>query len=339
MMYLRKVEGPNANLGLVRDKLTDDLQATAQDAVNCGHAAIKSLASKYAQKSAAESKELQGVVNTAETQTRWLLDSQMRASLEKNGIGDFARLKERLTSLFIILPAGTKLETHAVWFRLIVTCILNRLYEVGAEEGEGGIPVMMMLSEFAQMANLPPIKAAFGQVRKYGVRLWPVLQNYSQAVSIYGPNDTKTFLANSGCTIGLRPNDDMTANFMSEFSGHIWKMTTSARDNPQGGRPDITIGMTNEPVWTADRIRELPKFHGLVWFGGQSQPQPVYLPPYWDIPECRAVARPDPFYPQAQASGSHFRRNAGAVVTAAAVGAAAAHAGVSLHSWLAMLLR
>jgi type IV secretion system protein VirD4 len=121
MMFVRLVEGNKSNLGTVRDLLTGDLCAAAKAAVATGHERIKSLAFKY-QKD--DSRELQSVISTAETQTRWLLSDQMRASLAKNGIGDLARLKDRPTSLFLILPAGTELENHGVWLRIIVTCAL-----------------------------------------------------------------------------------------------------------------------------------------------------------------------------------------------------------------------
>ena len=41
---------------------------------------------------------------------------------------------------------------------------------------------------------------------------------------------------------------------------------------------------------------ELPPFHGLVWFHGKSKPTPVYAPPYWTIPACKRLARPDPYH-------------------------------------------
>jgi type IV secretion system protein VirD4 len=332
MMFVRLKDGHSANLGTVRDILTGDLEGAAKEAVATGHPRLMSLAAKYTDMEG--SKSQRDVVLTAEAQTRWLLDPQMRDSLSKHGIGDFARLKERLSTLFVILPAGTELETHGVWFKLVVTCALNALYRRGAEEGEDGIPVLLLLSEFAQMGKLPPIRAAVAQVRKYGIRLWPVLQDYGQAVSIYGPNETKSFIANSWCTIGMAPNDDMTASWMAGFSGKETVMSVSARDNPKGGGPDINVGTVEELVWTADHIRELPQWHALVWNYRTSRPQPVYLAPYWEIRQCRRVARPDPYHSSSRKRGRFMRT---AVVAAAAVAlAAAVHGGVSLQSLLSL---
>ena len=45
-----------------------------------------------------------------------------------------------------------------------------------------------------------------------------------------------------------------------------------------------------------DAMYGIPPFHGLVWFAGQAAPQPVYAPPYWEIPELRGRYSPDPYH-------------------------------------------
>jgi hypothetical protein len=47
-----------------------------------------------------------------------------------------------------------------------------------------------------------------------------------------------------------------------------------------------------EPVWPPGKIRNRPKFHGLVWKFGQSQQEAVYCRPYFEAPECLRLARP-----------------------------------------------
>jgi type IV secretion system protein VirD4 len=291
MMFVRLVEGDKGNLPMVRDLLTDDLQAVANAAVATGHPRIKSLAQKYTKPL---SKELEGVFSTAETQSRWLLSDPMRASLSvRDGI-DFGKLKDRPTSCFLILPGGTELENHAVWLRLCVVSALNALYRRGAT----GVPVVMLLSEFAQLGKLPPIKAAFGQARKYKIRLFPVLQDYGQLVAMEGRDGAGTFIANSGCVVGMAAGDPATAEWMSSFSGEQGAVNVNASLDPRApGGVHIGYGEGHERVWSPDKIRELPDFHALVWKYGKSQPQPVYCPPYWTIRACRRVARPDPYHP------------------------------------------
>lgn len=289
MMFVRLNEGDKANLGLVRDLLTGDLRGVAEAAVAIGHPRISSLAYKYTQ----ESRELASVISTAETQTRWLLSDPMRDSLSRNGI-DFGSLKDRPTTVFLILPAGTELENHGVWLRIAVTCALNALYRRG---GEDGLPALFMLSEFAQLGKVAPIRAAFGQARKYGIRLWPVLQNWGQLVDLYGPQGAGTFIANSSCVFGFTPGDPDTAEWMSKFSDERGEVGINASDDPQSpAGMRIGFGEQRNRVWPPGKIRQLPEFHGLVWKFGQSQPQPVYCPPYWTIAACRNAARADPYH-------------------------------------------
>ena len=74
-----------------------------------------------------------GIVATAASQTQWLLDQNMLDDLAKDGI-DWARLKEKPTTVYVILPAHA-LETFSLWLRLVVACAFNALYRQG---GKGG---------------------------------------------------------------------------------------------------------------------------------------------------------------------------------------------------------
>jgi type IV secretion system protein VirD4 len=298
IMFVRLEDGIDANLGTVRDLLTGDLGGAAQAAVDTGHPRLVNLAGQYVGEL---SRELESVVSTARTQTRWLSDDIMRASLARNGV-DFASLKDKpCKSVFLILPAGIELEFHSTWLRVVINCALNALYRRGTASG---VPVVFMLSEFAQLGRLPSILAAFGQARKYSIRLWTVLQNIGQIREIYGPHGAETFVANSGCVLSYTAADPGTAEFASLFSGEQAMLTMSANNNPQGGSPSINYGVQMERVWTPGQIRELPEFHGLVWKFGQSKPQPVYLPPYYEMAACRRRMRADPYFP---ASGSGLR--------------------------------
>lgn len=279
--FVRLHDGERANFATVRDILTGDLRGAANAAVQSGHHGLASLAGKY---TGELNRELQGIVSTAEVQTRWLLDDYMRASLAKPGF-DFARMQERLVTAFLILPAGSALDTHAVWFRLLITSALNIFYRRGSA---GRVPVLLLMSEFAQLGRVPPIRAAFGQARKYNLRCLPVLQNWGQLVELYGENGAWTFIANSDCVAAFNPGHDLaTARFFSELSGERAVIAKSASPDPLTGvRENVSEG--HDRVWSVDRVRQLPEFHGLVW--RKNRPvQPVYFEPYMDNAAQRRV--------------------------------------------------
>ena len=120
-------------------------------------------------------------------------------------------------SVFLILPAGIELEFHGTWLRVVINSALNALYRRGSARG---VPVRSSCCPSSpQLGRLPSILAAFGQARKYSIRLWTVLQNVGQIRDIYGPNGAETFTANSGCTLIYTAADLGTAEFASELSG------------------------------------------------------------------------------------------------------------------------
>lgn len=323
IMYVRMRDGVDAHLGTVRDLLTEvdetdengpirGLRATAARAVATGHPRIASLAARFMK----DSRSNADIVSTADTNTRWLLDDRIRADLAKNGI-DFATLKdEPPKSVFLILPAGIELEFFGVWLRVVLTGALNALYRRG---GEDGLQTLFMLSEFAQLGKLAPILAALGQGRKYGIRLAPiVLQNTGQLRQLYGSDGAGTFIANSGCVMGFTPGETDTAEWMSKMSDDHSVIGVNASDNPHGGTARLNFGEKQERVWSPGKIRSLPERHALIWKFGQSQPQPVYCPPYWDLSGCR-LARPDPYHHASPAPGRKLTTRLAALIAVVAV--------------------
>ena len=111
--------------GKATDTQIKGLAVTAANMVDEGGYEIASLAARFTEKS----NELASVRSTADTQTRWILSPPMREDLKKNGV-DFRRLKERVTTVYVILPAE-RMRTHSVWLRLVIVSALRALYRAG----------------------------------------------------------------------------------------------------------------------------------------------------------------------------------------------------------------
>ena len=197
----------------------------------------------------------------------------LRRDLSKDGI-DFSVLKEAPTTVFVMIPAE-ELEEAASWLRIVTLCCLHAIYKYGEDESR---KVLFMLSEFAQLGRMEAIPSAFAQGRKYGIRLWPVLQNKSQ-LDIYDHN-ANTIIGNSGCVFSFAPNDTDTAKFLSLRSGDMWAVKQSVSEDAKGETRD-SWSLGREPLWPAEKLWALPEMHGLVWIQGQAAPQPVACPPYW----------------------------------------------------------
>jgi type IV secretion system protein VirD4 len=248
---------------------------------------IASLASRFIQEF---NNETSGVRSTADTQTGWMLSDPMSADLAKDGI-DFRMLKQRPVTVFVVLPAE-RLRTHGVWLRLVITSALRALYQ------PGGVPVLFMLDEAAQLGHLGPIEDALGQARGYGIALWPVFQDWNQLRELY-ESRAETFAGASGAVFGFAPADMQTAEWMSKRSGEETIMGMSAGEAEAGDMrgPRANYSAQTRRALPPHELVNLPEGHGLVWFAGQARPQPVYSPPYWDIRRCVERARPNPYAP------------------------------------------
>jgi type IV secretion system protein VirD4 len=269
------------------------LRATAGRAVASGDLRITGLAGRFVGKS----KELDGIISTADTQTRWLMSAPMREDISVREGADFSRLRREPITCYVCLPAHA-LEAFNPWLKLVVTSALNTIYEQG---GTGGHRVVMMLSEYANIAaggELKPITAALAQGAGYGIQLAPiVLQDINQLRAIHGRDQAETFLGMSGATVAFAPNDGMTAEWMSVRSGDRRYAGLSASDDPSGANDArMSYQEKRERRIPPDAMYGIPPFHGLAWFAGQSAPLTVWAPPYWEIPELRGRYSRDPYH-------------------------------------------
>jgi type IV secretion system protein VirD4 len=286
-----RAEGRMPLLRRVRGMLTGDLPATAKKIFDSGNFQMASLAGQFMEKN----KTNDGIVATAASQTQWLLSQPMLDDLARDGI-DFARLKgPRPVTIYVMLAAHA-LETFSPWLRLVVACAFNALYR---HEGGGGLRTLFLLSEFAQLGKLSMVSTALAQGAGYGIQLFPVLQDINQLRAIYGKDEAHTFLGMSGATFAFTPNDPETAEWMSKRSGEVSQPGLSASDDPNTGARESWRGEKRR-VYPPDDLYNIPEFHGLVWFAGQSAAQPVYTPPYWDArdnPDLVGRYDPDPYHP------------------------------------------
>jgi type IV secretory pathway TraG/TraD family ATPase VirD4 len=124
-----------------------------------------------------------------------------------------------------------------------------------------------------------------------------VWQDLNQAREVFGVNNAKTLLANSGCLFAFNPgNDSDTAEFLSRLSGDHLVPGLSVSDDAKQLGDRGTIAPQRERLWSPERIRNLPERHALLFRAGEAEPVSLYCPPYWDIEACRRVARPDPYH-------------------------------------------
>jgi type IV secretion system protein VirD4 len=94
---------------------------------------------------------------------------------------NWKELRNRPTTVYVILPVRY-LMPMARWLRL---CIASALTELLVEERRG-LPVFLLMDEFAALGHLSIIEATMSLSAGMGLTMLPVLQDVGQLKEIYG---------------------------------------------------------------------------------------------------------------------------------------------------------
>lgn len=269
-------------------KLVKGLRVTAAQMVAMGGYEIASLAARFMH----ETREISSIRSTADTQTRWILSRRIRDDLKKPGI-DFRKLKEKPTTVYVILPAE-RMRTHSVWLRLVIVSALRALYR------PGGVRTFMLIDEMAALGRLGPLEDAFGLVRGYGVQIAGILQDMGQLKALYSER-YESFMANAGVIQCFSANDLTTADWMSRRSGE----TTVLADSLNQGTSSSASGQQSSEARTTAQVgrrRFLPyevmgmgEGSGVYWMAGLKETVRFFAPRYSQIDECDGRDLPNPY--------------------------------------------
>lgn len=279
-------------------RIVSGLRHTAAEIAIEGGFEIASLIGRFTR----DTNEIASIQSAADRHTAWMLSQPVRASMAKSDL-DFATLKQRPVTVYLILPAE-RMRTHSVWLRLVIVSALRALYR------PGGIRTLFMLDEFAQLGHLAPMEDAFGLVRGYGVQIWPVLQDLNQLKALYSER-WETFVGNAGVVQAFAPNDLTTADWMSRRAGETTVAAagynkgdaqSSAGQGSMSQSSGLSYGQVQRRLFMPQELMDFAEGTGVLWPAGTSKSVPFAAPPYWTLPELNARARPNPYYSSAAAS-------------------------------------
>lgn len=308
IMWEKTQNGDNANLENVREMLTEaerverytgengrpheriiaGLQFIATQMAANGGYEIASLAARFAAK---ETSELSSIRSTGDTQTRWLLSKPMRDDLKKPGV-DFRKLKEKLTTVYVILPAE-RMRTHSTWLRLVIVSALHALYS------PGGLRTLFLIDEMPALGHLGPLEDAFGLVRGYNVQIAGICQDLAQLKALYQER-WESFLANAGVVQGFAPNDLTTADWMSRRAGQTTLVASNTSENlsPATGQKSegTSWNQISRALYLPHELMGFAEGTGLFWLAGMANSTRFFGPPYWKIDQCAKRAATNPYY-------------------------------------------
>lgn len=216
-------------------------------------------------------KEMGSVISTAHSHTHFLDSPRVRAVLSKTTV-DFRTLKKEPASIYLVLPAE-QLQNQGRWLRLMITSLLRAMArdeapapgETGQKITRPKHDVLFLLDEFAALGHLSSIKTAFGLMRGYGLKLWPILQDLPQLQGLY-KDDWQTFIANAGAIQVFGTNDRATAEYVSKMIG-TETVDTASKTYSQAGASE-SMGLAGRPLMMPDEVMRIEKEQSLVLLRG-----------------------------------------------------------------------
>jgi type IV secretion system protein VirD4 len=282
------------NLTAVRNLICGpNLFAFCREAIKTDDDFVRQKLGRFAALGAEDNKEVLAIISTAITQSSFIGNKAIADSLSHSTFS-FRDLKKSGTSVFLTLPARY-LSTCSKWFRLIIAAAMHELLQE-----ERGVPVLVVLDEFAQLGRLKIIEDAMALSRGYGVQLLPVLQDLNQ-LQIYGKG-WETFLANAGARLFFAPRDKFTSEYLSAMCGEaeIRDVSRSFNEKAQGG---ITINPRGRRYLLPHEARELSGDEMLVFGEGIPGVIRAGKRPYYQSPEFDGMYDEDPYHAGTQTHG------------------------------------
>lgn len=155
--------------------------------------------------------EISGVHSTVNRHTKFLDYKAFRSVLQDHDF-DLSELKSNPSgvSIYLCFPA-TRIEISKRWMRIFVNQLLDAMER---EKTVPGAPVLACLDEFPVLGYMKQLETASGLIASFGVKLWTVLQDWSQGKALYGDR-WETFAGNAGILQFFGNNDLTTTEYIS----------------------------------------------------------------------------------------------------------------------------
>ncbi|MFM9926753.1 type IV secretory system conjugative DNA transfer family protein [Variovorax sp. H27-G14] len=159
--------------------------------------------------------EIAGVLSTVNRQTKFLDYPAFRNVLKESSF-DLGELKSDPAgvTIYLCFPA-TRAEISKRWMRLFVNQLLDAMER---EKTKPPVPVLACLDEFPVLGYMRQLETAAGLIASFGVKLWFILQDWSQGKALYGDR-WETFAGNAGILQFFGNNDLTTAEYISRRLG------------------------------------------------------------------------------------------------------------------------
>lgn len=127
--------------------------------------------------------------------------------------------KKKMTVYIGITP--DYLADSSLLINLLFSQLINlNTKELPQDNPELKYQCLLLMDEFTALGKVQIISKAVSYIAGYNLRLLPIIQSFSQLESVYGKDDTKTFVTNHACQVVFAPREQSDANMVSESLGY-----------------------------------------------------------------------------------------------------------------------
>lgn len=208
---------------------------------------------KAAARLSASTNEIASVLSTLDTQTFWIDSPKMAGAILQTSV-DLSALKQGGMTVYLVLPPD-RITTNAPFLRLFVRLCLSIMWK-RIDGRHKATPCLFLLDEFAALGRIDDLLTALPQGRKYGLHIWPFVQNWGQLESAYGKARAQDFLASTDLVSYFGLDDPDSLRHLSDRFGSYSETEAQAfamqaqRDKDRakryGGVSDLL-----RPAWSA----------------------------------------------------------------------------------------
>ena len=258
--------------------------------------ALQQQANKLIQTQLNAPEEWSGVINTATQALRIYDDFGVLGKHVSAADGfDFARIKDKPTCVFIIIPSE-RVSTHGAWLNTLLSVAIER---IGSDRTSKR--VLFLFDEFANAGYLPGILRALGLYRSQGFQCAFYTQTASQIRRLYGEDGLRDFLGMCSVIQAFGVRDPETLRMLSELAGQDTVKEFSQNIQPEMGHATDRFGYSTsaanqgKALIRPEDIRTLPDNKQLVFI--ENKP-PILMDKvsYLSRRLWRRWAQPNPYH-------------------------------------------
>lgn len=183
---------------------------------------------------------------------------------------DFGTFRREAQSLYVVVQPE-HLKTLAPLVRLLFADAIASLQrkEPGPDEPHA---VMFLMDEFDQLGRQPLVLSSIKTIRSFGGRFFIISQTIPGIDDIYGETGRRSLQGGAGVQIYMTPQDDRTADVLSNALGRVTVTAISeSQSRVQGMKDSANVSRRSEerPLISANELLRFPLDQVLVLTEGQ----------------------------------------------------------------------